>query len=262
MSTPAGTLLMRPPSRLPAQAAAGATARPTAGAAPRAALARAQSEPAVPRRRRRHPPHPAPAPSRLTFVAFFPFPRWSNTSSIGGIMSDDCTVNPDFCTWNRVHMAYCEPCRAPPPPAAAATTAPHPIRPSSLSLPTGDGNSFSGNRDEPIVYNGDKVHPDPDRRRRGLLPRPASLIPAPLIFVVNRFTFVDAASSTPPSGPAAALRFRLDPPCVPSSPLTRLAAVCLLPHPQHADEARPVQRQRGLSHGLQRRRPCHLPPRR
>jgi hypothetical protein len=54
--------------------------------------------------------------------------NWANTSSIGGLMSDDCSVNPDFCTWNRVQMAYC------------------------------DGNSFSGNRDDPIVVNGDKIY--------------------------------------------------------------------------------------------------------
>lgn len=36
-------------------------------------------------------------------------------------MSDDCKVNPDYCNFNRVHMAYC------------------------------DGNSFSGNADMPIT---------------------------------------------------------------------------------------------------------------
>lgn len=44
--------------------------------------------------------------------------------SEGGIMSDDCATNPDFCNVNRVHMVYC------------------------------DGNSFSGNRDEPVVVTG------------------------------------------------------------------------------------------------------------
>jgi len=39
-------------------------------------------------------------------------------------MSSDCTKNPDFCNFNRVHMVYC------------------------------DGNSFSGNRDEPLVVTG------------------------------------------------------------------------------------------------------------
>jgi hypothetical protein len=42
----------------------------------------------------------------------------------GGLMSDDCTSNPDFCNFNRVHIVYC------------------------------DGNSFSGNRDEPLVVTG------------------------------------------------------------------------------------------------------------
>jgi hypothetical protein len=45
---------------------------------------------------------------------------WKRTSTMGGIMSADCTSNPDFCNYNRVHMAYC------------------------------DGNSFSGNRTEPV----------------------------------------------------------------------------------------------------------------
>jgi len=39
-------------------------------------------------------------------------------------MGDDCNKNPDFCNFNRVHMVYC------------------------------DGNSFSGNRDEPIAVTG------------------------------------------------------------------------------------------------------------
>lgn len=50
--------------------------------------------------------------------------KWAKTSSMGGVMSDDCTSNPDFCNFNRVHMVYC------------------------------DGNSFSGNRDAPVVVKG------------------------------------------------------------------------------------------------------------
>lgn len=42
----------------------------------------------------------------------------------GGLISDDCKVNPDFCNFNRVYMVYC------------------------------DGNSFSGNRDEPLLVRG------------------------------------------------------------------------------------------------------------
>eukprot|EP00294_Goniomonas_avonlea_P008479 CAMPEP_0114555252 /NCGR_PEP_ID=MMETSP0114-20121206/8651_1 /TAXON_ID=31324 /ORGANISM="Goniomonas sp, Strain m" /LENGTH=419 /DNA_ID=CAMNT_0001740367 /DNA_START=11 /DNA_END=1270 /DNA_ORIENTATION=- len=53
---------------------------------------------------------------------------WGPTSSMGGIMSSDCTINPDFCQFNRVHMAYC------------------------------DGNSFSGNRDDPVEVNGTKLY--------------------------------------------------------------------------------------------------------
>lgn len=50
--------------------------------------------------------------------------KWAPTSSMGGIMSDNCKTNPDFCNFNRVHMVYC------------------------------DGNSFSGNRDDPLVVKG------------------------------------------------------------------------------------------------------------
>eukprot|EP01060_Flectonema_neradi_P034117 TRINITY_DN5893_c6_g1_i1.p1 TRINITY_DN5893_c6_g1~~TRINITY_DN5893_c6_g1_i1.p1 ORF type:complete len:451 (+),score=83.72 TRINITY_DN5893_c6_g1_i1:53-1354(+) len=53
---------------------------------------------------------------------------WANTSSMGGIMSSDCETNPDFCNFNRVHIPYC------------------------------DGNSFSGNRDDPIEYEGVQLH--------------------------------------------------------------------------------------------------------
>jgi hypothetical protein len=51
-----------------------------------------------------------------------------STSDIGGLMSSDCTVNPDFCNVNRVHILYC------------------------------DGNSFSGNRDAPVVVNGQPIY--------------------------------------------------------------------------------------------------------
>jgi len=56
---------------------------------------------------------------------------WPNQSSLGGIMSDDCEVNPDFCNYNRAQLAYC------------------------------DGNSFSGDRDEPIVVTGLDGKPKP-----------------------------------------------------------------------------------------------------
>ena len=49
------------------------------------------------------------------------------TSSLGGLLSSDCAQNPEFCKYNRVHMLYC------------------------------DGNSFSGNREDPIVVNGQKI---------------------------------------------------------------------------------------------------------
>lgn len=47
---------------------------------------------------------------------------------MGGIMSDNCDSNPDFCHFNRVHMVYC------------------------------DGNSFSGNADEPVTVKGKKLY--------------------------------------------------------------------------------------------------------
>ena len=53
---------------------------------------------------------------------------WAKTSSMGGIMSGDCTVNPDYCNFNRVHMAYC------------------------------DGNSFAGDATDPISVNGEEIY--------------------------------------------------------------------------------------------------------
>jgi hypothetical protein len=46
--------------------------------------------------------------------------NWPTTASVGGLLSDNCTKNPDFCNFNRVFMKYC------------------------------DGNSFSGNRDAAV----------------------------------------------------------------------------------------------------------------
>jgi hypothetical protein len=54
--------------------------------------------------------------------------NWPPSASLNGIVSSDCTVNPDFCNFHRVWMAYC------------------------------DGNSFSGNRDEPVVVNDKKLY--------------------------------------------------------------------------------------------------------
>ena len=33
---------------------------------------------------------------------------WPATKSIGGPASADCTVNPTFCKWNLVFLAYCD----------------------------------------------------------------------------------------------------------------------------------------------------------
>lgn len=53
---------------------------------------------------------------------------WGPTTNIGGLASDDCTRNPTFCNWNRVQLTYC------------------------------DGNSFSGNRADPVVVRGEKIY--------------------------------------------------------------------------------------------------------
>ena len=50
--------------------------------------------------------------------------NWAQTGSLGGILSSDCSKNPDFCSFNRVWLVYC------------------------------DGNSFSGNRDQPVNVKG------------------------------------------------------------------------------------------------------------
>lgn len=52
--------------------------------------------------------------------------QFSNTTTgwNGGILSDDCNYNPDFCNFNKVILLYC------------------------------DGNSFTGNRDSPVIVKG------------------------------------------------------------------------------------------------------------
>ena len=53
--------------------------------------------------------------------------NWPTSASLNGIVSSDCKVNPDFCNFHRVWLAHC------------------------------DGNSFSGNRDEPVVVQGKEL---------------------------------------------------------------------------------------------------------
>jgi hypothetical protein len=53
---------------------------------------------------------------------------WPASKGAGGIMDSDCANNPDFCNFNRVYMAYC------------------------------DGNSFSGNRDQPVMVGGKPLY--------------------------------------------------------------------------------------------------------
>jgi len=63
---------------------------------------------------------------------------WPPASQMGGMLSPDCKVNPDFCNFNRVQLMYC------------------------------DGNSFSGNRDAAVQVKGldGKVKPLYFRGRR------------------------------------------------------------------------------------------------
>jgi len=54
--------------------------------------------------------------------------KWPASKGGGGIIDSNCANNPDFCNFNRVYMAYC------------------------------DGNSFSGNRDEPVMHDGKPLY--------------------------------------------------------------------------------------------------------
>eukprot|EP00928_Gymnodinium_smaydae_P056997 TRINITY_DN40272_c0_g1_i1.p1 TRINITY_DN40272_c0_g1~~TRINITY_DN40272_c0_g1_i1.p1 ORF type:complete len:464 (+),score=56.73 TRINITY_DN40272_c0_g1_i1:100-1491(+) len=53
---------------------------------------------------------------------------WGETIGMQGIYSDNCTVNPDFCNFNRVLVPYC------------------------------DGASFAGDQEEPLEVNGKKIY--------------------------------------------------------------------------------------------------------
>eukprot|EP00659_Diplonema_papillatum_P001600 gene1600-2388_t len=54
-------------------------------------------------------------------------PQQTLTGTVGGMMSANCSVNPDLCKYNYVYLKYC------------------------------DGNSFSGNSAEPLIYNNTKL---------------------------------------------------------------------------------------------------------
>lgn len=54
--------------------------------------------------------------------------NWPETVGAGGMLSDNCTVNPDFCNFHRVYMKYC------------------------------DGDSFSGNRNDAVVVKGKPLY--------------------------------------------------------------------------------------------------------
>lgn len=77
---------------------------------------------------------------------------WPPSSSLGGMLSDDCRTNPDFCNFNRVQLAYC------------------------------DGNSFSGDRDLPVIVNNTSIY---FRGRRILDAVIRSLVPLGLSNAVN-----------------------------------------------------------------------------
>jgi len=53
--------------------------------------------------------------------------NWPANLTADGLISGNCTINPDFCNYNRVYMKYC------------------------------DGNSFSGDRDDPMIFEDDQV---------------------------------------------------------------------------------------------------------
>ncbi|XP_065183346.1 uncharacterized protein LOC135814192 [Sycon ciliatum] len=61
--------------------------------------------------------------TRLGSSKYFP-----KSMTFGGLLSDDCTANPDFCTYNVVFLPYC------------------------------DGASFSGNKDTPLEWKGTTLH--------------------------------------------------------------------------------------------------------
>jgi hypothetical protein len=121
--------------------AAGAAAA-GAAAAPSPPVPTTQRWPALRRVRPAHHAPPRVAPSPPVAHPSRPLPRplsgnsgrslgnlgsskaWAQTGSMGGMLSQDCTVNPTFCNWNKVWMAYC------------------------------DGNSFAGMADAPVMYNG------------------------------------------------------------------------------------------------------------
>lgn len=70
--------------------------------------------------------------------------HWKDTMGLAGLLSDDCSVNPDFCNFNRVHLTYC------------------------------DGFSFAGDRTEPLNVTG------PDDREKPIYFRGRRIIDATL----------------------------------------------------------------------------------
>eukprot|EP01147_Barroeca_monosierra_P004998 gene4997-6947_t len=82
---------------------------------------------------------------------------WSQTSSIGGIMSSDCDTNPDFCTWNRVHIGYVKIANVilPTQNRAQASISHYLI---SSYTEYCDGSSYSGDRSDPILVKGEKIY--------------------------------------------------------------------------------------------------------
>ncbi|KAJ9467666.1 Pectin acetylesterase 3 [Diplonema papillatum] len=81
---------------------------------------------------------------------------WPATNTDSGLMSQDCTVNPTFCNFSIALMMYC------------------------------DGNSFSGNRDAPVVFTTD------DGERHNLYFRGKRIIDAALSVLKARYNIGSA----------------------------------------------------------------------
>jgi len=77
----------------------------------------------------------------------------AGSADIGGVMSQDCSLNPDFCTWNKLFMHYwyvvlpADGCCCP---AASSSVAPHTQMAYTNDAGASDGASFGGSRIEPI----------------------------------------------------------------------------------------------------------------
>ena len=141
--------------------------------------------------------------------------NWTPTASLSGILSSDCSNNPDFCNFNRVWLVYCD--------GACVHLSGHlSCTPNTRFTPyhamsmrkIGIGNSFSGNRDDPVPVVGldKKVKPLYFRGRRIIdetlraLSQVRRLSSACLIAVMSTPLPVLGTSGCPPPPPLAYYR--------------------------------------------------------